>query len=379
MRVVMLGQYPLDEDQIVGGVEAVVVPLIGALARFDDLDLQVITCQPGVRDHKTATRSGLPLHVLRRKRLGRLTFHIRDVAGIQRALERLTPSIVHAHGMGIYAAAATASPYPHVVTTHGLFFREAAFASGLPGRLRGFMDGLYEQRCLGRVRNLISISPYVDEELVRGRHFHGRVYSIENPVDDLFFRCTSNGERATILYAGRVIPRKGLLDLLRALVLVRKALPEAQLRVAGEAESSPEYVQACHEFVGRQGLGAAVTFLGSLRVSQLADEYGRCSVVALPSRQETAPVVVAEAMAAGRPVVGARVCGVPYMIEDGKSGLLVEPGDVDGMARALLRILGEDGLGRRMGQRGRELAEMRFRADVIAQQTRQAYLEIARQ
>jgi glycosyltransferase involved in cell wall biosynthesis len=377
VRVAMLGQYPLDEERIVGGPEAVIVPLLHSLARFHDLEMHVVTCQPGVEDRLTKTASGLPLHVLKRKRLGRITFHRRDVASIQRTLQRLSPDVVHAQGLGIYAAAAAHSPYPHVVTAHGIIFREAEFATGLASRFRRFMDSVYERYCLAKVKSLVSISPYVEEELVQTRGFQGRVYRIENPVDDIFFAMNGQGEEATILYAGRVLPRKGLLYLLRALAKVRQAMPRVCLRVAGETESAAAYFEACRQFIKQQVLDSAVIFLGSLTMEQMVEEYARCAVLALPSKQETAPVVVAEAMAAGRPVVATRVCGVPYLVEDGVSGLLVHYGDIDGLASALLRVLRDSQLRMQMGQRGRKMAETRFRADVVARETRQLYLQLA--
>jgi glycosyltransferase involved in cell wall biosynthesis len=227
------------------------------------------------------------------------------------------------------------------------------------------------------VNSLVSISPYVEEELVQTTGFQGRVYRIENPVDDIFFTVNRQGEEATILYAGRVLPRKGLLYLLRALVKVRQAMPRVCLRVAGETESAAAYFEACHQFIKQQALDSAVVFLGSLTMEQMVEEYARCTVFALPSKQETAPVVVAEAMAAGRPVVATRVCGVPYLVEDGVSGLLVPYGDIDGLASALLRVLRDSQLRMQMGQRGREMAETRFRPHEVARATRQLYLQLA--
>jgi hypothetical protein len=136
MRVVMLGQYPLDEQRILGGVEAVMVPLLHGLVGFDDLDLHIVTCQPQQEERTITTADGLPLHVLNRKRLGRLTSHHVDIQAMVRTLVRLAPDVVHAQGMGIYAAASATAPYPHVVTAHGIFFREAAFATGLTSHLR---------------------------------------------------------------------------------------------------------------------------------------------------------------------------------------------------------------------------------------------------
>lgn len=370
MRVAVLGQYPLDEERILGGVEAVMVPLVRSLA---SLDVHVVTCLPGLSDQLRATRSGSPLHVLRRGRLGRATLHVRDVSRIVRMVTSLAPDVVHAQGLGIYAAAAVRCPCPHVVTTHGIVFREAEFASGLAARWRGCMDGRYERLALGRVRNFVSISPYVEQEMARIGGVRGRIFRVENPVDDAFFSQHAEPEPTTILYAGRVIPRKGLLELLRALTEVQTSVPGVRLRVAGESESAGAYFEACRKFIAQHALSESVSFLGPLTVGRMAEEYARSAVVVLPSKQETAPVAVAEAMAASRPVVAMRVCGVPHLVEDGSSGLLVEYGDAAALAGALTRLLCDQGLRARMGQRGREIAEVRFRAAHIARQICEVY------
>lgn len=376
MRVAMLAQYPLHEEQIIGGVEAVVLPLLQALSHLGDLELHVVTCQPGIDSKLSITQTGCPLHVLRRRRFGRLVFHIRDVSNIQRELRSISPDIVHAHGLGLYAAAACQSPYAHVVTLHGMIHREAAFARGSIGHVRAFLDSVYARYCLARVKNLISINPYVKEEIAHLGGFQGRIYEIENPVDDVFFTVKGNDEATTILYAGRVIPRKNLLDLLRALVIVRKGIANVQLRIAGETQSDPAYVALCRQFITQNGLGDAVTFLGSLTTQQMAREYERCAVLALPSKQETAPVTIAEAMAAGRPVVATRICGMQYMVEDGISGFLVDKGNISGLADALLQLLNDPSLRRQMGQRGKEAAWSRFRSDLVAQRTYHTYLQV---
>nr|MBC7244133.1 glycosyltransferase family 4 protein [Chloroflexota bacterium] len=369
MRVAILGQYPLDEQRIVGGIESVMVPLSRSLADFDDLELHVVTCQPGVEEQQCATGSHLPLHILRRRRLGRLTFHMRDALHIQRTVAQIAPDVVHAQGTGIYAMAAVHSPYAHVITMHGIV---------LSTHLRGFIDRFCEWYSIARAKNLICINPYVEQKLMRMGVFHGRLYRIENPVDERFFTVNCQGEEATILYAGRVIPQKGLLNLLQVLAEVRKTHPQVCLRVAGETESAPAYLKICREFIAQQDLEKAVSFLGSLTVEQMVQEFARCTVFALPSQQDTAPVVVAEAMAAGRPVVATRGYGMQSMVEDEQSGLLVEHGDIGRWTQALTRLLSDSALRTRMGRKGRELAQARFHPTVVANATRAVYYEIIR-
>jgi len=376
MRVALIGQYPLQEGRILGGVEGVMVPLLHGLASLPDLDMHMVTCQGVANNYLTSTQSGIPLHVRKRSHLGRLTFYARDVLNIRRALAAISPDIVHAHGTGLYAISALGFPCQHVVTMHGVIHREVQFRQERPFRLRGALDSFYERYSLARVQNLISINPYVEQEIAKIGGFEGHLYAIENPVDDVFFAATCAAEKSTILYAGGVIARKGLLSLLQALAETLKSVPNTMLRVAGESNSDPAYVQVCRRFVREHGLETAVTFLGSLTMSEMAMEYARCTLFALPSKQETAPVAVAEAMAAARPVVTMRLCGMQYMVEDGSSGLLVDDGDVRGLTDALLRLLRDAQLRARLGQRGRELAESRFRVRVVAERTRDVYSQI---
>jgi glycosyltransferase involved in cell wall biosynthesis len=110
------------------------------------------------------------------------------------------------------------------------------------------------------------------------------------------------------------------------------------------------------------GLGGAVLFAGYRPNPERF--LAAMDVFVLPSRAEAMPLVIPEAWAAGRPVVASRVGGIPELIEDGKTGLLIEPGDVDGLAVRLRRLLADPPAARELGRAGRELARTRY--DVTA-------------
>jgi glycosyltransferase involved in cell wall biosynthesis len=116
-----------------------------------------------------------------------------------------------------------------------------------------------------------------------------------------------------------------------------------------------------------------VSFLGWLDEPAMQAEYSRCACLALPSWQETAPVAIEQAMAAGKAVVASDVGGVPHLLAGGQAGLLVRPDDTAGLAEALQRIVQDGSLRQRLGQRARSEAEQRFRASVVARQTVAVY------
>ena len=379
MKVALLGRYPLDTQRIFGGVEAAIVSVERALLAIADIELHTITCTEELSHTKVVERAGHCVTYLPRGRLGRVTWHRREVHAMLSALRDLRPEIVHAHSAGLYAGAALASPYPAVITVHGIFAKEAKLLTGWRNRLRGFLDASYERRVLRRAQHLIVINPYV--EGVFAGVFSGRSYLVDNPCDEAFFEVRRQPVQGRLLLAGISIPRKGVLPLLRALYLVRKRIPEAHLRIAGSTAVDPDYFRACKAYVREAELGEAVTFLGHLVQEQIVQEYASSSALVMPSFQETAPIAIAQAMAAGLPVVATRAGGVPWMVEDGVTGTTLPvpgrpQGDPEALADALCRVLQDPEGAGEMAQRAKEVAERRFRPEVVARRTWEVYQRV---
>ena len=128
---------------------------------------------------------------------------------------------------------------------------------------------------------------------------------------------------------GRLAEVKQQGVLIRAFARIIPAFPTARLVLVGDGPLRAELEGLARSL----GLGGAVLFAG---YQPNPERYlAAMDVFVLPSRAEAMPLVIPEAWAAGRPVVASRVGGIPELIEDGKTGLLVEPGDVDGLAARL--------------------------------------------
>ena len=155
--------------------------------------------------------------------------------------------------------------------------------------------------------------------------------------------------QAHVLFAGRLSPEKGIADLVAA-------AHDLPLVVAGDGPL-------------RDLVPDALGFVGHDELERLYDE---AAVVVLPSYREGLPLAVLEAMAHGRPVVATRVGGIPDLVEDGATGFLVEPGDVDGLRAALLRLLADPELRRRLGNEARRRVR-RCSWEAVAAETLDAY------
>jgi len=378
VRVAILGAYALRDNRISGGPEAVVVQLADGLRRLPDMDVHVVTTSSRVATDSVQERDGVVVHTLRLRRVPRWTLVRANARALAQAVRRIAPDVAHAHSAGTWGDAALSSGAPAVITVHGVIRQEAQVFRryGLTWResLSWRYEEWYERSSLARAADVVAISPYV-AEFYRSMTA-ARMHLVENPVADAYFDLPDAAEPGAILCAGRIIRRKNVLGLLQAFDRLRRMAPQARLRLAGDEHSEPDYAAQCRQFVAGHGLDDAVSFLGWLDETAMRAEYSRCACLALPSWQETAPVAIEQAMAAGKVVVASDVGGIPHLLAHGRAGLLVHPDDTAGLADAMRQAVQDDALRQRLGQAARREAEARFLSDVVARQTAAVYQQI---
>jgi glycosyltransferase involved in cell wall biosynthesis len=155
---------------------------------------------------------------------------------------------------------------------------------------------------------------------------------------------------AEVLYAGVLVPGKGVLDLLEAFGRLAPMIPGSRLRLIGQ-ERHARYADRLRAHVRAAGLEGRVAFVGQLPQADLARHMARAAVLVLPSHSEGLGRVVLEAMATGAPVVTTRAGALPEIVEDGVTGFLVPVGDVAALAERLAWVLRHPEAARDMGQR----------------------------
>jgi glycosyltransferase involved in cell wall biosynthesis len=365
IRVTMVTAFPAPGVEGRGGVETVARTLAGALVATGAVRLSVVA--PGERagtdrvDGIDVVRVGVPrllpgvvryATVLRRR--------------LQRAAVALGPDVTHFQGMAGWALGYRG---PHVFTVHGIPEVDARYSSRPLPAVRAAVLGAVERRARRRLDAVVVINPYVEELL--GDTLPRRRWPIANPVDRRFFGLPRRPGRS-VLFAGRVIPIKNVTGLLTAFALARREVPDLELRIAGALEDAA-YALACRESAAGLGVASAVHFLGDLDRDRLAEELSTAACLALASHQESAPLVISEAMAAGVPVVAAGVGGVPHMVDDGTTGRVVAPGDLRALAGAISAVGGDPGRAEAMGRAAAEVAKRRHDPDRVAAATVAAY------
>jgi L-malate glycosyltransferase len=374
LRVAIVALYPAPEAKAPGGVRAVVQNLVRGLRGFADLQISVVHCHADVDESLVREEGNLRLEYIAMPKRRLIPNALVSVRRIETALRRLQPDVVNAHAAH-YALAGLRAGIPTVFTIHGVVRREAEiYRHTWFDRARFALETGFEDRALRQVKDIVAISDYVVQQYTprTAAHFH----RIDNPLAPEFYALHDAGEEGRLLYAGTIDERKNVLDLVRAVAIVREQLPSVRLAIAGRT-TQPDYEAQVRALVAADNLDQQVEFLGLQNAEQMLRQYARCRAVVLFSLQETAPMAVLEAMASGKAVVCSRVGGTPELVQDGSSGFLVEPRDIDGLARRLVLVLQDRNLALKMGDQGRLLAD-RFRGEAVAARYRDLYYQVAR-
>lgn len=261
--------------------------------------------------------------------------------GLFASLARLfrVPVILHLHGSEMKPFYQAQSPFLKARIRGHL--EKATRVLVLSESWRQFVGGIAPAARIVVIPNYVSVPPAPDPALRTGRN---------------------------ILFLGLVGTRKGVFDLIPAFARVHARHPDAHLVIGGNGE-----VERAAALVREHGLEDAVTLAGWIDGPGKAELLARSDIYVLPSYNEGLPMSVLEAMAAGLAVVTTRVGGIPELMTDGQDGLLVDAGDQEALSNALIRLLDDAALQRRLAIVGRERVAAEYSDAAILPRLRSVY------
>jgi glycosyltransferase involved in cell wall biosynthesis len=257
-------------------------------------------------------------------------------------------------------------PMRLVTTVHGWVDRRVRLYYGI------------DRLCLRHYERVICVSPDLHEECLGLGVAAGRCVLIENAVDTRQFarglataeakdRLGVSPARLVIGAVGRLSEEKGFDLLIRSADRLLGAGYDLELLIAGEGVQEPRL----RALISELGRNDRIRLLGYR--PDTVELYQAMDVFALSSHREGLPNVVLEAMALEIPVVSTRIAGIPRLVRDGENGLLVGPGSVDELTRALAVLLADAGLRRRLGEAGRGTVEGRYSFEARMREERAVY------
>lgn len=322
----------------------------------------------------------------RRNLAGTAWLGVRSIPGIARLtamIKRAQPDLIHTNGLKAHLLGGLAGRLAgRPVVWHLRDFPPDGFAGGLLKRAARSLPAV-----------VLANSDAVAGAIKKAGAERPRVRRLYNPVDLDRFHPDRSGARIRAVLGiaddaplvgmvAHLTPWKGHVDFLSIAMAVTTALPTARFLVAGgaiyETRGHAGYADALMRRTVDLGLGGRVLFLGAREdipeILAALDVLVHC-----PTAPEPFGRGVAEAMAVGRPVVAARAGGTPEIVEHDVTGFLVTPGDVRGFTTAVLGLLRDPELRRRLGLAARQRAETLFPVGPHAERVIEAYRTLARE
>jgi glycosyltransferase involved in cell wall biosynthesis len=303
-----------------------------------------------------------------------LSLYESDKLRIHSFLKKEGFDIVHGQGLNMFGYYAVTSEIPHVLTIHlYMTTRDRLKEIDRIHLIKIYLlllSVIQKKIILKRTKHAISISRVVRKILVQ-KGLKAKIHDIENPVCPDFFLKEQSLSEDYCLYVGSLTERKNVLDLVKALEKTKMG----KLKIISQTVAG-EYYSQIKKYVENNNLLHRVVFLGHKRNNEIVYHLKKSMFLVLPSMKEMAPMVISEAMAAGKPVIATAIDGIPYMIKEGETGFLVPPGNSQKLAEKMELLFANRDLCQKMGRKARREAENRWYPDMVAEQTILVYQEI---
>jgi glycosyltransferase involved in cell wall biosynthesis len=247
--------------------------------------------------------------------------------------------------------------------------------------LKLFSPDLYLMK---RVRKSVVLNEPLKEKLVKKGVPEEKLEVIPNGVNAEDFNVSEEEvervrrkyglEGVVVMFAGTITPRKGVLELMKAAEFLNRR--DVLFLVVGNLNLDKEYAWKVVEYAKCKGVNTK--FTGFVPYEDLKALYSACDIFVLPSFEEGQPLVLLEAMASGKPLIGSKVGGIPMQIKHGWNGFLVEPGNAKQLAESIHYLVENESERAKMGRNSRKLAKDEFDWEKISEKYLKVYEEVAR-
>lgn len=300
-------------------------------------------------------------------------FDVKLVSSIREFIRRNRVDLVHCHGYksNFYGILASKNLAPSVATNHNWIKSN--------WRLKAYC--LVDRRLIRRFSRVVAVSDVIKEEMLRVGVPEEKIRVIYNGVDADRLNATGSSETLKkelglegtgriVGTIGGLIEEKGYGYLLRAAKEIIGVEKGVKFLIVGDGPLNGQL----RDMARGLGIEDSVIFTGYRK--DVPDLLSVMDIYILPSVREGLPMVLLEAMAAGKPVIASRVGAVPKVVIDNESGVLITPSDVGGIKKAVLDLIRDEPRAKRLGLMGNIRLKEKFSSDVMAGEYMSVYGEL---
>ncbi len=381
-NVLWLAAYPYEKVQEIDLGESHPAPWITELEKeiSQKVNLVIASSSKSIRKAEKITKNGVKYIFCPSPRLryDLLTFYrIR----ISRLLNEIKNSgfsfdVIHVHGTeSQYDEVANRLNVPYVISIQGVIDRCRAY---YPKKLSAiyaswFLKSLYEKTAVRKGRNFICRT-YLDNGFVRTHNSGAKIYQNWELLRPEFFGSHNDYRSKNLLFLGGSNQFKGFKETLKCFEMLRREGYDFRLRVCGLYNK-----QDVVKLIKRENLHIDIgdmEFLGYQASEQLVELFKDSLCLIHPSYMDNSPNSICEAQVSGLPVIAADVGGVPSLIEDHETGMLVERYDYRGIADKVVQLTNDEKLYRKISEKSRAIAETRHNRQEIIDRTLAIYQDV---
>jgi glycosyltransferase involved in cell wall biosynthesis len=342
------------------------VRLASGLAQTPGTHVRLFMPRAEVEPYSHLVGKSVELCLFDKPRMRQVFQQVRMAFNLVRKIRAFNPDVIHlqlGHLWFNLLALPFLRRFPLVLTVHDSVVHLGDASTGKTPQW------VYDYGCF-QARDRIVHAQHVKDLLVKrlgipASTVHLIPHVMVGDVDDMALDEVQ--ETATILFFGRIWPYKGLDYLIQAEPSITARVPQVKIVIAGEGEDFTRY---------RQMMVNADNFVVHNEIvsdSKRAELFRQASVVVLPYIEASQSGIISIAYRFAKPVVASRVGGLPEMVDDGLTGFLVPPRDVEALADAVVTLLTNDELRRRLGQNGKRKVNSECAPAVVGRQTRVVY------
>jgi len=380
IKVLMASVYPYNESIIKGGVESVAFHLVQALATISSIELHVVSFTNLIDRSREEKRNSVHFHWLKHSLningIHTIRFFISDILRLKQVYKKIKPDIYHFQGFAGYVVACRSSDKV-VISVHGVEVATGwAFNSNYYKGVKGFIRIKYERfllnKSIQRANILISNSGTYAPSVLKNNIKNVTIEFIDHPISNVFFqKMTKNIGKKQILCVAGISDRKAQIDLINAVKIVSEKNP-VQLKLLGPIVDE-QYYKLMIQTINKLGMKQLVIIDTDLSQDKILKALHECTIFILSSKQETAPMAIAAAMASGKPIISTNVGGISSMLKDRVNGYLIPSGDIKLLSDRITMLLSDEEKIVKFGSNSRKIAESKFSTDIIANKTLKVY------
>lgn len=333
------------------------------LALNKEVQLHIITHSQLVDKTQVIKKNGIYFHVIKYNfpftnkgfpryfPYDKLTGYYHFTKKARKIIDEIGPDILHVHGTeGGYYTPASKTNLPCIISIQGIIGEYIKIEPSISG----YLQVPYENYAIRKAK-YFGCRTNFDYDFVKRINKNAIIFDLPEAMNMVFYKHQwKRPSKLSLLFIGSVNKRKGIEDLIYALVKLKSTFPCIELKVIGSG--TRVYFDYLHKIVEKHNLKQNILWLGVKSPNEVALELSKSSFFVLPSLMDNSPNCLAEAMAVGVPSIATKVGGIPAMIKDNVDGMLFEKHDIDGLVSIIQLLANETELQDKLSMNARAKA-----------------------